>query len=73
MSGLMVLTPKGEEMRYFMRAWVIASTFYTIYDVTVRLSGLYPDKTNLVMVAGIVINIVMNTFILNALFGDEEQ
>ena len=58
-------------MRYVIRAWIIVSTFYTIFDVTNRLCNLYPGETNLIMVTGIFFNIAMNNLILNILFRDE--
>lgn len=58
-------------MRFFIRAWIIASTFYTIFDVTSRLCTLYPGGTNFIMVMGIFINIAMNNLILDTLFGEE--
>ncbi len=47
-----------------LRGWAFGSTFYTLFDVTTRLCHLYPGISNSIMIAGIIINIIINFIFL---------
>ncbi len=47
-----------------LRAWAFGSTFYTVFDVTIKLCHLYPGTGNSIMIAGIIINIIINLIFL---------
>ncbi len=58
-------------MRYFVRGWVVASTFYTIFDAIRRLCELHPEKTTVITVLGIVLNLALNGIVLDYFSGDD--
>lgn len=49
-----------EMLKIGIKGWLFASTFYTLYNVAMKLCLLYPDEEKIIMVLSVVINIAFN-------------